>query len=450
MENIKSIDSLTQVRESYTIYGKYVMDGRALPSVVDGLKNVERRLLTVLLSRPKFKIDKSSALEGDTLKLHPHGGAYGSLVKLANTNPSFIITQGNFGGRDFGASAHRYTSAGLSNFAYLNYEYANSADTREGELDGYTEPVSLPCLLPYGFIEGSEGLGSGISSVLPKLDVLDMIESFKSYLINGKITNLPRFDLDGEVRLLSSKEETDKILIEGRGSFRYEGVIEKVNDKSVVLKYRPDRVKLDNIIKKTSDNEIDFINMGDHYIFELTKKSKIKIDELISLITKLTRTTKSINISLYKDEVGYVTNYEYSVKKSIKYLKKCIVKYYTDIIKTTTSKLEVLKCIRVMSKDEYLMTHLHKLSTSELVDYMKNNYEYTPSYEEALNKSIKSFTKDLSTDIEKLELIIKESSSIIEDDNLNTFIISKYDNLKEYLKKEYSNKTIYQEVLNDK
>ena len=137
-ENITEIDSEVHISQSYSNYGAYVLDGRALPSIVDGLKNVERRVLWVMLNYPNGKIEKSSAIEGDALKYHPHGGCYGSLVKMANTDPSFIKTQGNFGGRDFGASAHRYTSAGLSKFAYLNYKFYKSSIMQDGELDGYT------------------------------------------------------------------------------------------------------------------------------------------------------------------------------------------------------------------------------------------------------------------------------------------------------------------------
>lgn len=448
-ENITEIDSEVHISQSYSNYGAYVLDGRALPSIVDGLKNVERRILWVMLNYPNGKIEKSSAIEGDALKLHVHGGCYGSLVKMANTDPSFIKTQGNFGGRDFGASAHRYTSAGLSKFAYLNYKFYKSSIMQDGELDGYTEPKFLPGLLPYGFLDGSEGMGSGIATSLPKLDPLDMIDSIKEYIQTKNITNYPKIDL-GEVDVTTNINHVKEISKVGKGLVRFRGKVTILNNREVKLHYRPDRIREDALLQLANKLGVEFTNLGEYYLYTIPKRSRVKVEELKEQILKATTSRKSYNISLYNDGVAYITNYKNSVKELVDYLKQAITRSIKSEYDRSEKQLKVLRAIRSISQDEYLMNNLHKLDVSEILDYCKSNHrdyeEYY--YKEALSKPIRSLSKDHSSDISKLEKLLDELLSNMKSDNILKYMIDLYDELKDHLISEvkYENRTTYLEV----
>ena len=445
-ENIKEIDSDEHISESYSNYGTYVLDGRALPSMIDGLKNVERRVLWVMLNYPNGKIEKSSAIEGDALKLHPHGSTYGSLVKMANTDPSFIRTQGNFGGRDFGASAHRYTSAGLSKFAYLNYKYYKSSTMQDGELDGYVEPKILPCLLPYGFLEGSEGLGSGISTKLPKLDPIGMIKSFKELITNKEITSYPLIDMNN-VEITTPIEDVKNILSNGRGFIRYKGKI-SINrpEREVILYYRPDRVPEYKLINLVNSLGVEFTNLGTHYSFKIPKRGRLSIEELENKVTRATMASMSFNLALYKDGSAYLTTFDNCAKAQLQYLRSCIKVSINRDLDKSYKQLKLLNAIKRISNDTYLMSNLHIMSIDKILEFCSNFDDYDESvYKEALGKPIRSLSKDHSLEISKLEQEISNLHKKLDSTNLDNYILGLYNELENYLVNEYkyTNKTTY-------
>jgi len=98
-------------------YTSYVIRERAIPSIEDGLKPVQRRLLQTLINMEDGRYHKVANVVGETMKLHPHGDAsiFAALVNLANKG-YLIDRQGNFGNIYTGdqASAARYIECRLS------------------------------------------------------------------------------------------------------------------------------------------------------------------------------------------------------------------------------------------------------------------------------------------------------------------------------------------------
>jgi DNA gyrase/topoisomerase IV subunit A len=113
---------------SYLNYSMYVILDRALPSLTDGLKPVQRRIVYAmselgLAATAKYK--KSARTVGDVLgKFHPHGDSacYEAMVLMAQPfsfRYPLVDGQGNWGSQDDPKSfaAMRYTEARLSLFA---------------------------------------------------------------------------------------------------------------------------------------------------------------------------------------------------------------------------------------------------------------------------------------------------------------------------------------------
>ena len=92
--DIESVPLHTYTRQAYLNYSMYVINDRALPSLGDGLKPVQRRIVYAmselgLKAASKFK--KSARTIGDVIgKFHPHGdfrllrshGAHGAVLQL--------------------------------------------------------------------------------------------------------------------------------------------------------------------------------------------------------------------------------------------------------------------------------------------------------------------------------------------------------------------------------
>ena len=70
-----SVNLSHQLQQDYLAYSMAVVVGRAIPSLTDGLKPAQRRVLTAMKwlgLRPDGKYMKSARVEGETMgKLHP-------------------------------------------------------------------------------------------------------------------------------------------------------------------------------------------------------------------------------------------------------------------------------------------------------------------------------------------------------------------------------------------
>jgi topoisomerase-4 subunit A len=163
----------------YLEYAMSVVTGRALPSVADGQKPVQRRILYAMHRMGLYKSPrhvKSARVVGDVIgKYHPHGDSsvYEAMVRMAqdwSLRYPIVDGQGNFGSRDGdNAAAMRYTEARLTPIAELLL-----AELDEGTVDwkpnydgANDEPVLLPARLPFCLLNGASGIAVGMATEIP-------------------------------------------------------------------------------------------------------------------------------------------------------------------------------------------------------------------------------------------------------------------------------------------
>jgi DNA gyrase subunit A len=105
-KNIINTEIAEEVKKSYLDYAMSVIVSRALPSIEDGLKPVQRRILysmNLLGLQSNKQTKKSARIVGDVLgKYHPHGdvAVYDALVRMAqkfSLRYPLVFGQGNFG-----------------------------------------------------------------------------------------------------------------------------------------------------------------------------------------------------------------------------------------------------------------------------------------------------------------------------------------------------------------
>jgi DNA gyrase subunit A len=178
----KSTNLTSQLKGDYLAYSMAVLIGRAIPSLTDGLKPAQRRVLTAMKwlgLKPDGKYMKSARVEGETMgKLHPHGGAYGVMVTLAapwNNNLPLIDGQGNWGSSVDGAAASRYTEAKLTPFAWDALLDDSDIWVTQANYDGsFQEPVELNAKVPTVLLNGQEGIGVGFATKIPPHSLRDI------------------------------------------------------------------------------------------------------------------------------------------------------------------------------------------------------------------------------------------------------------------------------------
>ena len=238
---------------AYLDYSMYVVLDRALPSVADGLKPVQRRIVYAmselgLSAAAKFK--KSARTVGDVLgKYHPHGDSacYEAMVLMAQPfsfRYPLIEGQGNWGSSDDPKSfaAMRYTEARLTPFArVLLAELEQGTVDWQANFDGtLREPKLLPARLPHVLLNGASGIAVGMATDLPPHNVREVAAAAVHLLENPKATvadlcaHLPGPDYPTEARIITPREELRQIYESGSGTVRLRARWAREGSKVVV------------------------------------------------------------------------------------------------------------------------------------------------------------------------------------------------------------------------
>ncbi|MGZ5661108.1 MAG: DNA gyrase subunit A, partial [Usitatibacter sp.] len=223
---------------AYLAYAMSVVKGRALPSVEDGQKPVQRRILYTMRemgNRADAPHKKSARVVGDVIgKYHPHGdvAVYEAAVRMAQDftlRYPLIDGQGNFGSRDGdSAAAYRYTEVRLTTFAEhvllseLDRGTVDFIDNYNGE---FQEPKLLPARLPVMLLNGASGIAVGMATEIPPHNLKEVAEACAQTLENEPgakpvIRQIKGPDFPGGGQIISSREEIKRAYETGRGSIR--------------------------------------------------------------------------------------------------------------------------------------------------------------------------------------------------------------------------------------
>ena len=223
---------------AYLAYAMSVVKGRALPSVEDGQKPVQRRILYAMRelgNRSDAPFKKSARIVGDVIgKYHPHGdtAVYDAAVRMAQDftlRYPLIEGQGNFGSRDGDSpAAMRYTEVRLTPFA----EHVLLSELDRGTVDfidnydgSFREPKLLPARLPVMLLNGSSGIAVGLATEIPPHNLREVAEACAQTLENDPgakpvTRGIKGPDFPGGGQIISSREEIKRAYETGRGSVR--------------------------------------------------------------------------------------------------------------------------------------------------------------------------------------------------------------------------------------
>lgn len=218
-ESLKKVSGL--YKDWFLDYASYVILDRAIPSVFDGLKPVQRRIMHSMRELEDGRYNKVANIVGNTMKYHPHGDASitDAMVQLGQKE-LLIDTQGNWGNIFTGdrAAAARYIEARLTPFAKevvfnpKTTEWIKSYDGRNNE------PVNLPIKFPLLLAQGVEGIGVGLSTKILPHNFIELVKASIAYLKGKKFTLYPDFMTGGllDVSDYNDGERGGKVLIRAK------------------------------------------------------------------------------------------------------------------------------------------------------------------------------------------------------------------------------------------
>src|SRR6187399_1522450 len=251
-EGVEKQPLRTFTEKAYLDYSMYVILDRALPSLSDGLKPVQRRIIYAMselgLSAGQ-KHKKSARTVGDVIgKFHPHGDSacYEAMVLMAQDfsyRYPIVDGQGNWGSPDDPKSfaAMRYTESKLTRYAeVLLAELSDGTVDWQPNFDGsLEEPAFLPARLPNVLLNGTQGIAVGMSTDIPPhnlreiaqacIHLLDEPDAMTRTLM--KYVKGPDLPTGGEI--ITPKSDLLAIYNTGNGTFKARAVYRE--DKEVIV-----------------------------------------------------------------------------------------------------------------------------------------------------------------------------------------------------------------------
>lgn len=258
LQNDESLHNIIHVGGMYENwfldYASYVILERAVPSVEDGLKPVQRRILHAMKEMDDGRFNKVANIIGQTMQYHPHGDASISdaIVNLGQKD-LMIETQGNWGDVRTGddAAAARYIEARLSKFA-LDIAFNPKTTTWQLSYDGRkNEPLTLPMKFPLLLAQGAEGIAVGLSTKILPHNFCELIEASIKYLRGRKFELYPDFITRGMIDVGAYNDG------KRGGKVRVRAHIEEKDKKTLLIKDVPYGVTTTQVMEsivKANDN----------------------------------------------------------------------------------------------------------------------------------------------------------------------------------------------------
>jgi DNA topoisomerase II len=292
---------------------------RSIPSVVDGLKPGQRKVLYTCFRKNLRKdmkvVELAGLVSGLTAYQHGETSLQQTIVGLAQTfvgsnNVNCLEPSGTFGSRLQGgsdAASARYIYTRLSPFArrifssldepLLTY---NTDDHKE------IEPEIYVPIIPMVLVNGADGIGTGWSSSIPNYNPEDIVDNLRRLLRDEEMVPMtPWFrGWTGEIK----QTAPDK--------YRSSGTIKQISDTEVEITELPIRVwtqdfkdKLEEIIKadKMPSFIKDYVDYNTHvkvhFVVQMEEKHmKNALEEGLEEKFKLSKSIATSNLVAFDPE----------------------------------------------------------------------------------------------------------------------------------------------------
>ncbi len=274
-------------------YASYVILERAVPSIYDGLKPVQRRILYAMRRLEDGRYHKVANVIGHTMQFHPHGDAsIGDALVQLGQKEYLVDTQGNWGNTLTGDSsaAPRYIEARLSKFA-LEVSFNPKTTKWKLSYDGRNkEPVNLPVKFPLLLALGVEGIAVGLAAKILPHNFNELIEASINYLKGKSFELFPDFPSGG---LADFSKYNDGLR---GGSIKVRARIKKIDKKNLIITELPfgrtTSGLIESIIRANDKGKIKVKRIDDNTAenveIRITLASGVSPDKMIDAIYAFT------------------------------------------------------------------------------------------------------------------------------------------------------------------
>ena len=379
-------------------YASYVILERAVPSIEDGFKPVQRRILHALKELDDGRYNKVANVVGHTMQYHPHGDASiaDAMVQIGQKN-LLIDTQGNWGNILTGdsAAASRYIEARLSKFA-LDVVFSPKITDWQLSYDGRKkEPIHLPVKFPLLLAQGAEGIAVGLSTKILPHNFNELIQASINYLKDKSFDLYPDFPTSGIIDVTNYNEG-----LRG-GKVRVRARIEVLDKSTLVIKEIPYGTNTSSLIDS---------------ILKANDRGKIKIkkieDNTAADVEILVHLPSNISPDKTIDALYAFTNCEMSISPLaciIEDNKPAFISVKTMLERSTDHTVELLKQelnIRINELEE--QWHFASLEKIFIEHRIYRDIEEEETWEgviSAIDKGLKPHVKNLKREVTTEDIV---------------------------------------------
>lgn len=377
-EKIQDVVPVSGMYENWFLeYASYVILERAVPTIEDGFKPVQRRILHSMKEMDDGRFNKVANVIGHTMQYHPHGdAAIGDAMVNLGQKDLLIETQGNWGDTRTGdsAAAPRYIEARLSKLAQ---EIVFNPQTTEWQLsyDGRKkEPVNLPVKFPMVLAQGVEGIAVGLATKIMPHNFCELCKASID-ILKGKSTKVyPDFSTGGTADVSNYNDG-----LKG-GRIKIRADIEVQDKKTLLVKSVPygttTSTLIDSIIKANDQGKIKVKKVIDNTAkdveVEVQIPNGVSPDVMVDALYAFTDCETSIspnNCVIIEDKPVFMGTAEI--------LKKCTA----QTVDLLTKELEIK---RRELQEKIFFTSLLKIFIVEGM-YKNKLYEETTSFESTVS-----------------------------------------------------------------
>lgn len=398
---IRKLDIPDLIESQLKVYSRYVIEERAIPSVIDGLKPVQRRGLWFGQKYTKNEWIKVAKLAGLTMAIHPHGDTSISdaICNMAQNftaanNVPYFEGKGAFGskivGRGNGIGASRYVSVKVSDYFHKIMEPdSDLIKTKPSYDDHDVEPVTFLPLVPTVLLNPIQGIAVGFATNILPRNIKDVVHC-QLQCLEGKNFHEPKVwytGFEGEI------VKTDQFTWETTGVYKKEGrkltitelpigytrekyvkVLDTLEEKEIISSYTDECTDrfLFNIVLKvelTPEEIIDKFNLKDtlsENLHVIGFDGKIRKMTVTEIITEFTTWRLRVFFERYKKQfIEGKAEFEYK-RDLLKVMVKGIFKKFPELKKEEISKLLIENEIKELHINKIIQTPIYKFGKEEI------------------------------------------------------------------------------------
>jgi len=459
-DGVEQIALRSYTQQAYLNYSMYVINDRALPSIGDGLKPVQRRIIYAMSElglKASAKFKKSARTIGDVIgKFHPHGDSacYEAMVLMAQPftyRYPLVDGQGNWGSQDDPKSfaAMRYTESRLRNYAdVLLGELGQGTVEWKPNFDGtLDEPEMLPARLPNVLLNGGSGIAVGMATDIPPHNLHEVAQALIHLLDNPKATlqdigkHIKGPDFPTEAEIITPQSEIEEMYRTGRGTMKARATYVKENGEIVItaLPYQVSGAKIleqiaSQMQKKKLPMVVDLKDESDHEnptrIVIVPRSNRVDIDSVMSHLFSTTDLEKNYRVNFnmiginkrpqVKDLVSLLKEWlqfrTVTVRRRLQFrLDKILDRLHIldGLLIAFLNIDEVIKIIRQEDKPKQALMKAFKISERQSEAILELRLRQLAKLEEI---KIKTEQQELSDERKTLEQLLKSAT------RLKTFI----------------------------